>query len=56
MLPPDPSGEPMCEECVKLENKIAHYQRFLKQRYDPLTEERIKQAVQELEQQKASLH
>ena len=46
----------MCEECVTLEKKIAHYRQFLKQRFDALTQERIEEAVKELESQKAALH
>jgi hypothetical protein len=44
----------MCEECFELEKKISHYRGFLTHRFDPLTEERIKQAVRDLEHRKAT--
>jgi hypothetical protein len=46
----------MCEACQKLQDAISHYREFLKQRFDPLTEERIKTVVAELERRKAALH
>ena len=46
----------MCEQCNEFQTQIDKYHRFLKQRYDPLTEERMKAAVVELEQRKANLH
>jgi hypothetical protein len=46
----------MCEECTKLEKKIARYREFLNRGFDPLTEERLAQAIKELEQKKAPLH
>jgi hypothetical protein len=46
----------MCEECEKLRGKITHYRQFLKQRFDPLTEERMKQVIADLEQRKKAMH
>jgi hypothetical protein len=40
----------------ELDKKISHYREFQKQRFDPLTEERIKSLIAELEQRKASIH
>jgi len=39
----------MCGECDKIQNEISLYRRFLKQLLDPLTEERFKAAIFELE-------
>ena len=46
----------MCVACLKLDEKIAHYKEFLKQPFDQLTLSRIRETIQELEQQKAAMH
>ena len=46
----------MCEECEKLRGKITHYSQLLKQRFDPLTEERMKQVIADLERRKKAMH
>jgi hypothetical protein len=46
----------MCDQCDKLEEKICHYRLFLNQRFDPLTEERIRAAIADLERQKGRFH
>ena len=46
----------MCEKCIELEAKINHYRDFTKQRFDPLTEQRIKELIAELERQKEAMH
>jgi hypothetical protein len=46
----------MCKQCASVQKQIDHYYRFLKQGFDPLTEERIKSAIIELEKRKAELH
>ena len=46
----------MCEECEKLQGKITHYCQLQKQRFDPLTEERMKQLVADLERRKKAMH
>jgi hypothetical protein len=46
----------MCKKCDELQKQIAQYQRFLNQIFDPLTQERWKAAVAELEKRKAELH
>jgi hypothetical protein len=45
----------MCEVCTKIDDQIRHYGTFLKQRFDALTEERIKETIQELERRKAAI-
>jgi hypothetical protein len=49
-------GEPMCEQCQNLQKQIIHYRQFLKQRFDPLTEERIEAMIAELEQRIEAMH
>ena len=56
MLPPDPCGVSMCEQCDEFQEKIDRYRKFLNQYFDPLTTKNIKRAIEELEQQKAALH
>jgi hypothetical protein len=46
----------MCEECEKLQGKITHYRQLLKQRFDHLTEERMKQLIADLERRKKAIH
>jgi hypothetical protein len=46
----------MCEQCQTLQKQILHYRQFLKQRFDPLTEQRIKATIAELEQRKEAMH
>jgi hypothetical protein len=46
----------MCEQCDKLQKQIDQYNRFLERRFDQLTEQRMKEAVTELEKRKAELH
>jgi hypothetical protein len=46
----------MCEQCQNLQTQIIHYRQFLKQRFDPLTEERIKAMIAELEQRIEAMH
>jgi hypothetical protein len=50
------SGEPMCEQCKNLQKQIDQFSRFLQHRFDPLTEERLKAALAEMEKRKAELH
>jgi len=45
----------MCDQCDKLKEKIAHYRVFLNQRFDALTEERIKALIADLERQKEAV-
>jgi hypothetical protein len=46
----------MCEQCQTLQKQILHYRQFLKQRFDPLTEERIQAMIAELELRKEAMH
>ena len=46
----------MCDHCDKIGEKISHYRLFLNNRFDPLTEERIKALIAELERQKKTMH
>ena len=43
----------MCEQCENLKKQINQCNRFLKNRLDPLTEERLKSVLAELEKRKA---
>ena len=45
----------MCEECIELDKTIAHYCKFLRQGFDTLTTDRIKEAVAVMERRKAAL-
>ena len=47
-------GEPMWSNARKSE--ISHYRRFLGQRFDPLTEERVRALIADLESQIEGLH
>jgi len=46
----------MCDQCDQLQKQISHYRRFLSQRFDPLTEQRMKATIIELEQRKDAIH
>jgi len=50
------SGEPMCEQCKNLQKQIDQFRRLLQHRFDPLTEERLKAALAEMETRKVDLH
>ena len=47
---------PMCEQCEKIRQKISHYRRFLGQRFDPLTEERVRALIADMEGRIEGLH
>jgi hypothetical protein len=46
----------MCDECVRLDKDILHFTKFVERPLDPLTIERLKNAIQEMEGRKAALH
>jgi hypothetical protein len=46
----------MCEQCDQFQKQILHYRQLLRQGFDPLTEERIKAAIVDLERSKEALH
>lgn len=45
----------MCEKCEQLAKKIVRYREFVEQALDPLTTERIRELITELEQRKAAV-
>jgi hypothetical protein len=51
------NAEPeMCDKCVELDGKIAHYERLSKSISDQLTIDRINELVKQIRAQKAALH
>jgi hypothetical protein len=51
------NAEPeMCDKCVELDGKIAHYERLSKSISDQLTIDRINELVKQIKAQKAALH
>jgi hypothetical protein len=56
LLPPNFRERRMCEKCVELEKVISQHLRMLRQGFDPLTIERINEAVADMERQKETLH
>jgi hypothetical protein len=51
------NAEPeMCDKCVELDGKIAHYERLCKSILDQLTIDRINELVKQIKAQKAALH
>ena len=46
----------MCEKCVKIDEKIAHYRRLAASITDQLTIDRIGELIKEMEVTKARLH
>jgi hypothetical protein len=51
------NAEPeMCDKCVELDGKLAHYERLSKSISDQLTIDRINELVKQIEVQKDALH
>ena len=46
----------MCEQCKNLQKQIDQFTRILQHPFDPLTVERLKAALAEMERRKAELH
>jgi hypothetical protein len=46
----------MCEKCDAVQRQLDRFKRILSYGFDPLTEERLRDAIKELEQRKAELH
>jgi hypothetical protein len=46
----------MCKECELLEKKISHFRGFLTEAFDPLTIDRIRALILDLEKRRAELH
>jgi len=45
----------MCEKCKELDEKIARYSRYAAMAFDPLTTDRIRQLVEDMQQTKSAL-
>jgi hypothetical protein len=56
VLPPNPRGEPMCDNCEAIDQKVEHYERVARGVTDQLTIERMKALIKEMHEQKAALH
>ena len=46
----------MCEKCKELDEKIAHYSRFAAVAFDPLTTERVKRFIDDLQRIRDAMH
>ena len=46
----------MCEKCTELDEKIAHFRQFTFAALDPLTTDRIKQLVDDLQRKRDTMH
>jgi hypothetical protein len=46
----------MCDKCVEIDKAIAQHRRVVKQGFDPLTNVRINEAIDEMERRKVALH
>jgi hypothetical protein len=46
----------MCEKCVEIDETIARYQKIQRSIGDPVTVDRAKELIAELQEQKAALH
>jgi hypothetical protein len=46
----------MCDECVKLDQKIERYRRMIERISDPLTTEGVGKLIEDMQAQKAALH
>ena len=46
----------MCEKCTELDKKIAHFRQFTRAAFDPLTTDRIKRLIDDLQQQRDTMH
>jgi hypothetical protein len=42
----------MCERCNEIMQQILHHCRFMDQRFDPLTEQRVTEAIKKVEERK----
>jgi hypothetical protein len=54
--PPNWLGVEMCEECRRLDDRIAHYQYLLRAIIDRQTVDTIEDLIWKLEAQKKALH
>jgi hypothetical protein len=46
----------MCEKCIRIDGQLATFRRFMHYPVDPLTAERLKSGVEDLEGLKKALH
>jgi hypothetical protein len=46
----------MCEKCIELDKKIAHYRRFENIGLDPLTTDRIKRLIDDIQRIRNAMH
>lgn len=46
----------MCEKCVEIDLRIAHYRKINTPALDPLTRERLVEAISKFEAEKDKLH
>ena len=50
------SGQPMCEQCTEIEERIAHYTLFLSRINDEAALAALAALIEELTSKKAALH
>jgi hypothetical protein len=53
---PNKDGVTMCEKCEEIDKTIVRYQRILLSIGDPVTVDRTKELIADLQAQKAALH
>jgi hypothetical protein len=46
----------MCEKCIELDEKIAHFRRFTVVAFDPLTTDRIRRLIADLQRKRDTMH
>jgi hypothetical protein len=55
-FPPDLRRPSMCEKCVEIDQTIERYRKIQRSIGDPVTIDRAKELIAELEAQKVALH
>jgi hypothetical protein len=56
MLPPDPSGEHVCDKCIEHDGKIDHYKQIASRMEERAMLDGIKALIAGLQAEKAALH
>jgi hypothetical protein len=46
----------MCDKCLNIDDAISKFREVIRHGFDPLTTDRIKEAIAEMEQRKIMLH
>jgi hypothetical protein len=46
----------MCEKCLELDARIAHYRALVDPAMDPVTRQRVARLIEDLKSEKAALH